>query len=287
MQSTGLRNTPPSRNGHRALRHGGCALVSARRSSLGAQPAQHAPGSRAPPEARPTLFGMATTEYEAVPRFTADGPAARLGTVVMKFGGTSVGDAAKLKAVAARLVAARAGGHSVVGVLSAMGHTTDELLDLATRGLRAPQAARARHARLRRRADHLRARRDGDRGPRPPGDLADGLAGRDRHRHGAREGEDRRDPRPQDPRGARGRADRARRRLPGRLDRVRGDDARPRRLRHDRGRARGRARRRPLRDLHRRARRLHGRPAARARARASSTPSASTRCSRWRRPARA
>ena len=35
------------------------------------------------------------------------------------------------------------------------------------------------------------------------------------------------------------------------------DDARPRRLRHDRGRARRRARRRRLRDLHRRRRRLH------------------------------
>jgi aspartate kinase len=76
---------------------------------------------------------MATTEYEAVPRVTADRPAAGLGTVVMKFGGTSVGDAEKLKAVARRLVAARAGGHSVVAVLSAMGHTTDELLDLAGR----------------------------------------------------------------------------------------------------------------------------------------------------------
>ena len=53
--------------------------------------------------------------------------------------------------------------------------------------------------------------------------------------------------------GARGGQDRAGRRLPGRLDRrQRRDDARPRRLRHDRGRAGGRARRRGLRDLHRR-----------------------------------
>ena len=49
----------------------------------------------------------------------------------MKFGGTSVGDPEKLKRVAARLVAAREAGHRVVGVLSAMGRTTDELLDLA------------------------------------------------------------------------------------------------------------------------------------------------------------
>ncbi|MBA3476591.1 MAG: aspartate kinase [Actinobacteria bacterium] len=49
----------------------------------------------------------------------------------MKFGGTSVGDPDKLKRVAARLVAAREQGNRVVGVLSAMGRTTDELLHLA------------------------------------------------------------------------------------------------------------------------------------------------------------
>jgi aspartate kinase len=74
---------------------------------------------------------MATTEYETLPRLTTDAAPPRLGTVVMKFGGTSVGDPDKLKAVARRLVAAREDGHSVIGVLSAMGHTTDELLDLA------------------------------------------------------------------------------------------------------------------------------------------------------------
>jgi aspartate kinase len=78
-----------------------------------------------------TLIGMAATEYEAVPAVGADAKAPHLGTVVMKFGGTSVADPDKLKRVAARLVAARDEGHRVVGVLSAMGHTTDELLDLA------------------------------------------------------------------------------------------------------------------------------------------------------------
>ena len=53
-----------------------------------------------------TLIGMAATEYEAVPAVDADVKAAHLGTVVMKFGGTSVGDPEKLKRVAARLVAA-------------------------------------------------------------------------------------------------------------------------------------------------------------------------------------
>ena len=49
----------------------------------------------------------------------------------MKFGGSSVADPEKLKHVARRLVAARESGSRVVAVLSAMGTTTDELLDLA------------------------------------------------------------------------------------------------------------------------------------------------------------
>jgi aspartate kinase len=73
---------------------------------------------------------MTTTEFEAVPAVAADAPTAA-GTVVMKFGGTSVGDVERLKAVAARLVAARDAGNRVVGVLSAMGDTTDHLYDLA------------------------------------------------------------------------------------------------------------------------------------------------------------
>ena len=85
-----------------------------------------------------------------------------------------------------------------------------------------------------------------------------------------------------DPRGARRGQDRARRRLPGRLDRVaRRHDARPRRLRHDRGRARGRARRRRLRDLHRRRRASSPPTRASSRTRGSSTRSATRRCSRW------
>src|SRR5688572_19986146 len=74
---------------------------------------------------------MASTDYEPVPAVDADADARPLGTVVMKFGGTSVGDAEKLKNVARRLVATRESGQRVVAVLSAMGRTTDELLDLA------------------------------------------------------------------------------------------------------------------------------------------------------------
>jgi aspartate kinase len=74
---------------------------------------------------------VTTTDYEAVPAVERDADAPQLETVVMKFGGTSVGDPEKLKSVARRLVAAHESGARVVAVLSAMGKTTDDLLDLA------------------------------------------------------------------------------------------------------------------------------------------------------------
>jgi len=74
---------------------------------------------------------VTTTDYEAVPAVERDAEAAHLQTVVMKFGGSSVADPEKLKSVARRLVEAREAGARVVAVLSAMGRTTDELLDLA------------------------------------------------------------------------------------------------------------------------------------------------------------
>jgi aspartate kinase len=73
---------------------------------------------------------VSATEYEAVPAVAGEATA-RAGTVVMKFGGTSVGDPQKLKDVAARIVAAHAEGNRVVAVLSAMGDTTDDLVRLA------------------------------------------------------------------------------------------------------------------------------------------------------------
>jgi aspartate kinase len=73
---------------------------------------------------------MTATHYETVPEM-AGTPARGRDLVVMKFGGTSVGDTQKIKDVARRLAAAHAAGHRVVGVLSAMGHTTDELIRLA------------------------------------------------------------------------------------------------------------------------------------------------------------
>jgi aspartate kinase len=74
---------------------------------------------------------MATTHYESVPEVAADARTRGRDVMVMKFGGTSVGDTQKIKDVARRLAAAREAGFRVVGVLSAMGQTTDELIRLA------------------------------------------------------------------------------------------------------------------------------------------------------------
>ena len=52
-------------------------------------------------------------------------------TIVMKFGGSSVADPDKIRHVARRLVEARERGVRVVGTISAMGKTTDTLLELA------------------------------------------------------------------------------------------------------------------------------------------------------------
>jgi aspartate kinase len=51
--------------------------------------------------------------------------------IVQKFGGSSVADAEGMKRVAARIVATKKAGNQVVVVVSAMGDTTDELIDLA------------------------------------------------------------------------------------------------------------------------------------------------------------
>ncbi|MFI0989387.1 aspartate kinase [Streptomyces exfoliatus] len=54
-----------------------------------------------------------------------------MGLVVQKYGGSSVADAEGIKRVAKRIVEAKTNGHQVVVVVSAMGDTTDELIDLA------------------------------------------------------------------------------------------------------------------------------------------------------------
>src|SRR3954471_13640546 len=75
---------------------------------------------------------MAVTDYEGVPGISRDDEG-RVGTLVMKFGGSSVGNPEKLQNVARRIVAAKEEGGRVVAVLSAMGDTTDELVELAHR----------------------------------------------------------------------------------------------------------------------------------------------------------
>ncbi|WP_053730102.1 aspartate kinase [Streptomyces sp. WM6378] len=54
-----------------------------------------------------------------------------MGLVVQKYGGSSVADAEGIKRVAKRIVEAKKTGHQVVVVVSAMGDTTDELIELA------------------------------------------------------------------------------------------------------------------------------------------------------------
>ncbi|MGQ3382575.1 aspartate kinase [Glutamicibacter sp. TV12E] len=54
-----------------------------------------------------------------------------MGLIVQKFGGSSVSDAEGIKRVARRIIDTKSQGHDVVVVVSAMGDTTDDLLDLA------------------------------------------------------------------------------------------------------------------------------------------------------------
>jgi aspartate kinase len=54
-----------------------------------------------------------------------------VGIVVQKYGGSSLADAAAIKRVARRIVEAKRAGHDVVVAVSAMGDSTDELLELA------------------------------------------------------------------------------------------------------------------------------------------------------------
>ena len=81
--------------------------------------------------------------------------------VVQKYGGSSVQDADRIKKVAERIVRTHKEGNDVVVVVSAMGDTTDELLDLAEQVSPGAAAARDGHAAHRGRAHLQRAGRDG------------------------------------------------------------------------------------------------------------------------------
>jgi aspartate kinase len=62
-----------------------------------------------------------------------------VGLVVQKYGGSSVADAERIKRVAERIVATKRDGHDVAVVVSAMGDTTDELIDLAEQIVPVPE----------------------------------------------------------------------------------------------------------------------------------------------------
>lgn len=51
--------------------------------------------------------------------------------IVQKYGGTSLGDAERIRSAASRIASSCAGGNSVAAVVSAMGDTTDRLIELA------------------------------------------------------------------------------------------------------------------------------------------------------------
>jgi aspartate kinase len=63
-----------------------------------------------------------------------------MGLVVQKYGGSSVADAASVRRVAKRIVETVKNGDNCVVVVSAMGDTTDELLELSEQVSPSPPA---------------------------------------------------------------------------------------------------------------------------------------------------
>lgn len=64
------------------------------------------------------------------------------GLIVQKFGGTSVANPERICRVADRIADRHRKGNRLAVVVSAMGHTTDELIDLAQKVSKEPRAAR-------------------------------------------------------------------------------------------------------------------------------------------------
>lgn len=60
--------------------------------------------------------------------------------IVQKYGGSSLADADKIRNVAGRIARSRDAGNDVIAVVSAMGDTTDELIDLANEVTERPDA---------------------------------------------------------------------------------------------------------------------------------------------------
>lgn len=62
-----------------------------------------------------------------------------MGIVVQKYGGSSLADVEKIKRVAQRIVSAKKDGNQVIAIVSAMGDTTDNLINLANEVTDSPQ----------------------------------------------------------------------------------------------------------------------------------------------------
>ena len=185
--------------------------------------------------------------------------------VVQKYGGSSVSDADRIRRVAERIVETKKQGNDVVVVVSAMGDTTDDLLDLAKQVCPSPPpremdmlltaGERISNALVAMAIESLGAQARSFTGSQA-GVITTGIHGNAKIIDvtpgpvalGARRG-----------------PDRAGRRIPGGQPGHQGrHHTGPRRLRHHRRGAGRRARRRRLRDLHRRRRDLHRRSAHRA-----------------------
>jgi len=184
--------------------------------------------------------------------------------VVQKFGGTSVADAARIHLAARRAVRALLDGNQVVLVVSAMGHTTDHLAELAAQVSRRPakreldmllatgeQVSIALMAMAMNEAGYEAISLTG---------AQAGLLTDSSHTLARIQSIDA----PRIQKLLDSRPHRHRRRLSGRRSRFQHHDARPRRQRHDRRRAGRRAACGSVRDFHGRGRHLHVRSAARA-----------------------
>ncbi len=102
--------------------------------------------------------------------------------IVQKFGGSSVADAESIKRVAKRIAETRRAGNEVVVAVSAMGDTTDELMDLALQVVPLPSGRELDMLLHRGRAHLDGTARDGDQEPRRRGPQLHRQPGR--HDHG-------------------------------------------------------------------------------------------------------
>ena len=202
--------------------------------------------------------------------------------IVQKYGGTSVGSVERIQAVADRVVAAREAGNDVVVVVSAMGHTTDELLAMATEIAPIPDPREldmllTAGERIAMSLLGIAINARGCRAASYTGSQA-GIMTDTR----TREGQDRRDPAQADPRSARSRQRRGAGRVPGIVcEPVRDHDAGSRRFRPDGG-GHGRGVGAEVCEIYTDVEGVFTtRSAPRGRRRASSTWSPTTRCSRW------